>query len=184
MKVLLHVCCAPCSVMVVEALRQAGHEVTFFWYNPNIHPTTEYVSRRDQLRTYAKELGIDVIEVDHYGLSAFVSQAIQDLDNRCLQCYEDRLLRTALTAKANQFDCFQSTLFISPYQRHDDLKRVAEMVAEKVGIAFHYQDFRPLFREGQTRAREMAFYMQKYCGCIFSESERYRKKWGNHQEKS
>jgi predicted adenine nucleotide alpha hydrolase (AANH) superfamily ATPase len=73
------------------------------------------------------------------------------------------------------FESFSTTLLISPYQNHDLLRKAGEEAAKRYGVAFLYRDFRPLFREGQRQAREMGLYMQKYCGCIFSEEERYQK---------
>lgn len=174
MRLLLHICCAPCSVMSVETLRQSGIDVTGYWYNPNIHPYTEYRSRLDALQDYASQIALPLIINDDYGLRKFVTMVKDDLNDRCSLCYEDRLRNTALKAKEQGFDAFTSTLFISPYQQHDRLKAIAEQVAKEVGVDFHYVDFRPYYREGQKLARERVHYMQKYCGCIFSEEERYR----------
>ncbi|MBN2503903.1 MAG: epoxyqueuosine reductase QueH [Bacilli bacterium] len=175
MKILLHICCAPCSVMSIEALRQEGHDVTGFWYNPNIHPVTEFRNRLNTLKTYAASIELPLIVDEYYGLRMFVENVVDKLDTRCEFCYEERLKKTAIRAKAEGFDAFTSTLFISPYQQHEKLKEIAERVADETKIAFHYVDFRPFFREGQKKARELDFYMQKYCGCIFSEEERYLK---------
>ena len=175
MKLLLHICCAPCANMPIDALRAAGHELTGFWYNPNIHPFTEYRSRRNCLREYAEKIGLPLLEQDDYGLRPFCRAVADDIDGRCVKCYEMRLLRTAEVAKEQGFDAFTSSLFISPYQQHELLRDVAHRAAEQVGVQFLYEDFRPMFRDGQTRARELGFYIQKYCGCVFSEQERYLK---------
>ena len=98
-----------------------------------------------------------------------------DIPGRCIKCYEMRLFRTAQVAKEQGFDGFTSSLFISPYQKHELMAEVAQRAADTYGVAFYYQDFRPLFRAGQEFAREHGFYMQKYCGCVFSEEERYLK---------
>lgn len=176
MKILMHICCGPCSVMCIRRLREEGHELTGFWYNPNIHPFTEYQSRKDSLKLLAEGVGLPMIWRDEYGLKAFTRMVIDDLDNRCGKCYRERLKAVANAAKAGGFDAFTSTLFISPYQKHELLKATAEAVAVEVGIPFYYVDFRPDFREGQKIAREWPLYMQKYCGCIFSEEERYQSK--------
>ena len=86
-----------------------------------------------------------------------------------------RFLEAARQAKEGGFDSFTSSLFISPYQKHELMIAVAEAAAKEYGVEFLYRDFRPLFRAGQERAKELGFYMQKYCGCIFSEQERYLK---------
>ena len=61
MKLLLHACCAPCSIKCIESLREEGVEPVLFWYNPNIHPFTEYRSRRDALIIHAKAVGVELI---------------------------------------------------------------------------------------------------------------------------
>ena len=175
MKTLLHICCAPCANQCVTTLRAEGFETTGFWYNPNIHPFTEYRARRDCLREYAKEIQLPVIEKNDYALRPFVRAVAEDIAGRCVKCYEMRLFETAKTAKEQGFDSFTSSLFISPYQNHELMKEVAERAAEVYGVEFLYRDFRAVFKDGQTFAREHGFYMQKYCGCVFSEEERYLK---------
>lgn len=176
MKLLLHMCCAPCSVMCVEKLREENIDITGFWYNPNIHPYMEYKSRRDSLEEYSNNIGLEVIYKDEYGLRKFTKNVINNIDNRCSYCYLTRLDEVAKYAKENGFDAFCTTLLISPYQKHDRIKEVALALSKKYGIEFYYYDFRPYFREGQIKAREMGSYMQKYCGCVFSEEERYMSK--------
>ena len=175
MNTLLHICCAPCANQCIATLRNEGFETTGFWYNPNIHPFTEYRSRRNCLRDYAAEIGLPLIEKNDYALRPFVREVAEDIDHRCVKCYEMRLFETAKTAKEQGFDSFTSSLFISPYQNHELMKEVAERAAETYGVSFLYRDFRPVFKDGQAYAREKEFYMQKYCGCVFSEEERYLK---------
>ena len=175
MKVLLHICCAPCANRPLADLQAQGHEVTGFWYNPNIHPFTEYRARRNTVREYLAEIGVKLIEQNDYALRPFVRAVAEDISHRCVKCYEMRLFETARTAKEQGFDAFTSSLFISPYQNHSLMMEVAQRAAEEYGVEFLYQDFRPLFKEGQDFAREHGFYMQKYCGCVFSEEERYLK---------
>ena len=175
MKTLLHICCAPCANQCVEALRSDGIEVAGFWYNPNIHPFTEYRERRNCLRSYAELIKLPLIERDDYGLRPFVREVAEDISGRCVKCYEMRLIETARQAKELGYDSFTSSLFISPYQNHDLMKEVALRAAEDYGIQFLYRDFRPLFKAGQEKARELEMYIQKFCGCIFSEQERYLK---------
>ena len=175
MKTLLHICCAPCANMCIDELRQDGQELTGYWYNPNIHPFTEYRARRNCLRDYAGTIALPLVERDDYGLRPFVRAVAEDIEGRCVKCYELRLFAAAEYAAANGFDSFTSSLFISPDQNHELLKEVGERAADEFHIRFQYRDFRPLFRQGQERARELGFYMQKYCGCVFSEQERYLK---------
>lgn len=175
MKTLLHCCCAPCANQCIDSLRAEGREVTGFWYNPNIHPVTEYRARRNTLEEYAKTIDLPLVVVNEYALRPFIRAVAEDIAHRCVKCYEMRLYRAAQYAAENGFDSFTSSLFISPYQQHELMREVAQRAGEEYGVEFLYRDFRPLFRAGQDRARELGMYMQKYCGCIFSEEERYIK---------
>ena len=170
---LLHVCCAPCSVACVDSLRQEGFSPTAFWHNPNIHPYTEYRSRRDAMAAYAQRISLPLILHGEYGLRPFVQAVVQDIGGRCEYCYRTRMEAAAQYAAQQGFQAFTTTLLISPYQHHDLLARVAREEGEKAGVAFLYRDFRPLFRQGQAKAKALELYMQKYCGCVFSEEERY-----------
>lgn len=162
--------------MCIETLRNEGVEASGLWYNPNIHPFTEYKARKNTLIEYSKKISLPLDVIDDYGLREFIDLIYPDFDNRCRKCYEIRLDKTAQLAKEIGFDSFTSTLFVSPYQDHEMMKEVANEAAEKHKVKFLYRDFRPYFREGQAKAREMEFYMQKYCGCVFSEEDRYRKR--------
>ncbi len=174
MRLLLHTCCAPCSVYCIDTLRKGGIEPTVYWFNPNIHPYMEYKSRRDTLKQYTEMINVKAIFDENYGLREFCTNVIDDLENRCVKyCYRVRLEQTAKFAKENGFDTFSTTLLISPYQKHEELKALGEEIAKKYGLQFLYRDFRVGFREGQAKARELGLYMQKYCGCIFSEESRY-----------
>ena len=175
MQTLLHICCAPCANQCIEVLRTDGFQVTGFWYNPNIHPFTEYRARRDCLRSYAEEISLPLIEKNDYALRPFVRMVAEDIAHRCGKCYEMRLFEAARQAKEGGFDSFTSSLFISPYQNHERMAQVAQQAADEYGVEFLYRDFRPYFKDGQAFAREHGFYMQKYCGCVFSEEERYLK---------
>ena len=172
---LLHICCAPCANQCIDSLRGEGLDVTGLWYNPNIHPFTEYRARRNTVREYAGMVDLPLLERNDYGLRPFVRTVAGDIENRCIHCYEFRLFEAARQAKEGGFDSFTSSLFISPYQKHELMRTVAERAAACYGVDFLYRDFRPLFRAGQERARELGLYMQKYCGCVFSEEERYLK---------
>ena len=175
MKTLLHICCAPCANQCIEVLRADHFEVAGFWYNPNIHPYTEFRSRRESVRQYAPTIDLPLIENNNYALRPFIRAVAEDIEHRCGTCYEMRLMETARQAKELGFDSFTSSLFISPYQNHELMRQVAERAAAEYRVEFLYRDFRPYFKAGQEKARELGFYMQKYCGCVFSEEERYIK---------
>jgi predicted adenine nucleotide alpha hydrolase (AANH) superfamily ATPase len=185
MKLLLHCCCAPCAVSCVTSLRGEGIEPELLWYNPNIHPFTEYSSRLECLAEFAANGKLKLQTIDEYGLRLFLREVfpvIRDeelpaerdgVTRRCEICYRLRLEKAASFAAQEGFQSFTTSLLISPYQDHEAVRRVGEFMAAKYGVDFLYRDFRPLFREGQKEARALGFYMQKYCGCVFSEEERY-----------
>lgn len=170
MKLLLHTCCAPCSVYCIDTLKEEGIEPVVYWFNPNIHPYSEYKKRRDCLKDYTSTIDIKAIFEENYGLRDFCKEVVSDLDNRCQNyCYPVRLEQTAKYAKENGYDSFSTTLLVSPYQNHQMLIKVGEEMAKKYAIQFLYRDFRIGFRKGQEKAKELGLYRQKYCGCIFSE---------------
>ena len=173
MKTLLHICCAPCSVECINTLREEGIEPVGFWYNPNIHPFTEYRSRKETLIEYAKSIDMELLLHDEYGLRRFVKSVSDDINGRCVFCYRIRLEAAAQYAAQNGFDSFTTTLLISLYQKHGAIRNTAKAIADQYGLTFLYRDFRPHFREWQRQARSLGLYMQKYCGCIFSEEDRY-----------
>ena len=175
MKLLMHTCCAPCSVYCINSLKAEGIEPTRYWYNPNIHPYIEYKKRRYCLKEYASSIKVDAIFEEEYGLDTFCKNVINCLKTRCIDyCYLVRLEQTAKYAKEHGYDTITTTLLVSPYQKHEELKKMLEQIAKKYELNFLYRDFRIGFREGQTKARELGLYMQKYCGCIFSERRALR----------
>ena len=182
MKLLLHTCCAPCLTTCILGLEEENLRPGIFWYNPNIHPFTEYQSRCDSLVAFIREERLDLIMEDEYGLRSFIQGFCEakDFDEmRCDFCYKTRLERSACQAAKNNYQAFSSSLLCSPYQNHDLIRQIAEECAIKYGVDFFYRDFRPWFREGQKKARAQGSYMQKYCGCIFSEEERHLQKGKN-----
>jgi len=170
---LLHICCAPCSVACVKQLREEGIEPVGYWYNPNIHPFTEYRARRNCLVDYAKSIGLELVVDDFYGLRQFVTAVVSNIPGRCAYCYDTRMDQTARYAAEHGFDAFCTTLTVSPYQNTPLIFQKGQAAAEKYGVGFLPYDFSPRYREGQTEARELGLYMQKYCGCVFSEEDRY-----------
>ena len=177
MKLLMHACCAPCSVYCVDALRNMGIEPTIFWFNPNIHPYKEYEARRDCLSEYCEKMQLKAIFEDEYGLDDFCKNVSNSIDTRCIDyCYPVRLKRLFEYAKENGYDTVTTTLLYSIYQKHDFIKNYMEKLSQEFGIDFLYIDFRKGFWEGHEKAKELGLYMQKYCGCVFSEEDRYVKK--------
>jgi len=182
MKVLLHTCCGPCTLAVCDALREGGRDVLGFFYNPNIHPHQEFQRRRETMAQAAQALALPMVWRDEYGLIPFLRRVVFHEQERCPICYQMRLDETARRAAAEGCDAFASTLLISPYQDQAALREVGERAAAEAGVRFLGEDFRPLFREGHRRAKEMGLYCQNYCGCIYSEMEaairRRRKRHG------
>lgn len=175
MRLLLHTCCGPCAIYPVDVLRGNSHDVMGYFYRSNIHPYTECERRLETLQTYADRIALKLIVAPEYRLEAFIRNAAFREHDRCRYCYYDRLRSTALIAKRGNFDAFSSTLLYSKFQKHDMIRTIGESVGKEVGIAFHYQDFRDGWKEGITRSKEMGMYRQQYCGCIYSEKERYYK---------
>ncbi|PJA29437.1 MAG: hypothetical protein CO189_02145 [candidate division Zixibacteria bacterium CG_4_9_14_3_um_filter_46_8] len=174
-KLAVHICCGPCAVYPIDEWAKEGYDVTGFWYNPNIHPYIEYSKRLESLKRFAglKELGIAYDE--SYDLDCFLKKVASSPSEpeRCYHCYQMRLSRTAEFAREEGYDLFTTTLSVSPFQKHDLLKEIGNKVADQNGIRFLYQDFRSGYREGRLQAREMGLYLQKYCGCIYSERDRF-----------
>ena len=176
MNTLMHICCAPCANRPIAALREEGIGVTGFWFNPNIHPYTEYQARKHTLEEYAKEIAMKLVIGGTYDLRGFITHVADNIDGRCAYCYQVRMEETARYAAEHGYDQFTSTLFVSPYQNHELMRQICEQMAEKYGVKYLHRDFSPRFREGQDKARELGLYMQNYCGCVFSEEDRYRKR--------
>ena len=172
MKLLMHTCCAPCSVYCIDELRKEKIEPTLFWYNPNIHPYKEYEQRRDCLKEFSKSININCIFQDEYGLDDFCLNVANKLNSRCVDyCYPVRMRKTFEYAKQNEFDTVTTTLLYSIYQKHEYIKKLCENLSKEYGVEFLYRDFRYGFWEGHNKAKEIGLYMQKYCGCIFSEAQ-------------
>lgn len=151
-----------------------------FYYNPNIHPYQEWQRRLEALQEVARSEGREkpfhVIVRRDYPLEEFLRNVAFREENRCLYCYTTRLEATARTAKKSGFDAFTTTLLYSKRQKHDVIKGVAESISRKFSIAFYYEDFRKGWKIGQEEAIHLGIYRQQYCGCIYSEKERFYKK--------
>jgi epoxyqueuosine reductase len=175
MKVLLHICCGPCTIYPLSVLRGEGHDVTGHFYNPNIHPYSEFQRRRDTLATLAHLTHLPVIFDEADELEIFLKGALEGGKDRCLFCYRLRLERAFRQALEEKADAVTTTLLYSKYQKHGQIKAVAEELSAHFALPFLYKDFREGWKEGQGEARRLNLYRQSYCGCIFSEKERFRK---------
>ena len=173
MRVLLHTCCGPCALYPLATLRSEGIEGTGFFYNHNIHPYQEFARRRDAAQQMADLEGMPLLVRDEYRLEEFLANVALEPDKRCGYCYASRFDAVAAAAREGGFAAFTSSLFYSRYQNHELMREKAEEAAAKQGIPFLYRDFRPGWQEGIRRSKELGLYRQQYCGCIYSEKERY-----------
>jgi len=173
MKLLLHSCCGPCSVYPVNNLKEKGISVTGFFYNPNIHPFKEFKRRLTTAEAYFKGEELSFTCDKNYGLIMFLRAVVNNEAGRCLYCYRERLEKTVQQAKEDRYDSFSSTLLYSKYQNHQKIKQMCEELANQYSIDFYYEDFRNGWQEGIDKSIEMEMYRQPYCGCIYSEQERY-----------
>lgn len=173
MKLLLHTCCGPCGIFPLRSLRASGHNVTGFFYNHNIHPYQEYLARLKAARSMAEQEALPLIVRDEYALEEFLSNVAAEPEKRCSYCYLSRMRATAEAAVAQGFEAFTTSLLYSRYQRHEEIRIIGESLAGEYGIVFHYEDFRTGWQEGIRLSKEMGLYRQQYCGCVYSEKERY-----------
>lgn len=173
MNILLHICCGPCALYPLRSLRTAGHRVTGFFFNHNIHPYQEYQRRLTAAREMCTLEGLTLLCRDEYLLEEFLAAVAGRPAERCLYCYFSRLEAAARQAAEHGFDAFTSSLLYSRYQNHEQIRSAGERAAERHGVRFLYEDFRPGWQEGIRLSKELGLYRQQYCGCIYSEKERY-----------
>ena len=173
-RLLLHVCCGPCSLMPIVHLREEGWDITAFFFNPNIHPQEEWIRRRDAMRQVAEALHVPLLEEGEPIIPAVWVKALNGVvreGERCRYCYRPRMERTALLAACQGFDAFSSSLLYSRYQHHEDIRYEAEDASARYGASFLYQDFRPWWWDGIAMSKKLGIYRQKWCGCILSRKE-------------
>ena len=150
--------------------------MTAFFYNHNIHPYQEYLKRKDTLAELSPRINLPVIYSDRYDLEEFLRNVAFKEKERCSYCYQSRLEATIKEAKKEGFDLFSTTLLYSRFQKHDIIKSIGQTLAKEHGVEFYYQDFREGWEEGVRESKELNLYRQQYCGCIYSEEERYLQK--------
>lgn len=183
MKLLLHICCAPCACYTLKKLREEGFDVVGFWFNPNIHPYKEYLNRLETLKLFAEYVSLELVIQDFYRVGEFFRLIMgkEEFGVRCESCYLWRIEKVAGFALENGYDAFTTTLLYSRYQNHQKIKEICEKISKQYGIRFYYYDFRCGWNEGISIAKSLGLYRQAYCGCIFSEYEAImsRKKTGD-----
>jgi predicted adenine nucleotide alpha hydrolase (AANH) superfamily ATPase len=173
MNILLHICCGPCAIFPVRTLRSEGRTVTGFFFNHNIHPYQEYRKRLDTVTAFAQQEELPAIIRDEYRLEEFLAAVATNPAERCRYCYASRLEETAKAAAERGFAAWSSSLLYSRYQRHDEIRRLGDELGQRYGVPFHYEDYRAGWQEGIRLSKEQTMYRQQYCGCIYSEKERY-----------
>ena len=172
-RLLVHACCAPCSLEPVRLLREEGFDPTICWTNPNIQPIAEHDTRLEELRRWTAENGIPLIEAgdDRARWDASVARFATDRARRCRACYALRLAEACRVAEREGFSHIATTLAVSPYQLFDTCNDVLEKLAAAHGLTPVIRDFRPWYPQATRRSRELGMYRQNYCGCRFSAAE-------------
>lgn len=173
MKVLLHACCGPCACYPTEKLTQDGVDFAILYYNPNIHPYKEFKRRLAALRDLAEKKEYRLVIDKTYPLEECVRGMLEEPTIRCAFCYRMRLRYAAKYAVDHGFDAFSTTLLVSPYQKHDLIRKAVEDASKEFGIPFYYEDWRTGYERGVELSLELGLYRQPYCGCVFSERDRY-----------
>ena len=184
-KLLLHICCAPCSTHVVELLSD-DYDLTGYFYNPNIHPKSEYLHREEEMKQYARKIGLELTCAEYDVARWFqMVKGMEDIpegDERCFLCYRMRLEKTAQYAKEHHYQFLTTTLSISPHKNAQKINEIGSEVASQHGLQFYTADFKKRggFDRSIRMSKEAGLYRQSYCGCIFSQREaRKRQKRGS-----
>jgi predicted adenine nucleotide alpha hydrolase (AANH) superfamily ATPase len=177
-RLLLHICCGPCSTYTIERLRELGFALSGFWYNPNIHPFAEHERRRDCVQAYAVKMSLPMVWYPEYEMPLYFRAVAghEAVGERCAICYRLRLQRAAQVAREQGFDAFSTTLLISPYQQQATIRSIGEEQARQFGLQFYFENFRRGWSVRGKIAREHKMYQQRYCGCVYSEWEAQDKK--------
>lgn len=220
MRTLVHICCGPCGITVLQRLQQAGLVPAALYFNPNIHPLAEYLRRREGAKTVCERLNTPFIAADalpedeqhwpggecnaadqppreHTGQqheatayapgqgkhrvspaanpAPWLAAVAPDPQNRCPFCWQSRLAFSAAYAARHGYAAFTSTLLYSRYQNHEAIRSMGEELAARYSLNFVYEDFRTSWQEGIDISKEWGIYRQQYCGCIYSEYDRYAK---------
>lgn len=183
MSLLLHLCCAPCLLYPEQVLNSENLAFTAYFYNPNIHPYKEFRKRLNTVADYCKEQHIPLVVDRDYGLRDFLREVVFKETKRCALCYRIRFEKTVAMAKERGFDSFSSTLLYSRYQNHALIKTLGEQLSKQDAVSFMYRDFREGWQQGIDGSVSRGLYRQPYCGCIYSEQERYDNRYKKRLKK-
>ena len=171
--VLVHCCCAHCAAYTTDYWRQQGYEVSALWYNPNIHPYIEHQRRLEGMKSLAQEVKLPLMVTEGYDIMEYFRQIARHEPQRCQYCFNLRLSQTAETARQMGFTAFTTTLLISPHQKHELVRETGSRLAEEKGVEFLYADLRKRYSDSRHLTKPLNLYRQQYCGCVYSEWERY-----------
>lgn len=174
---LLHTCCAPCGIAVIDELRKS-YDLSVLFYNPNIHPKEEYLKRKAEAVRICGEWDIPMIDADYDPESW--DAAVRGLEDeaeggrRCPVCFGHRLSYAAAVAARDGFDLFGSTLTTGRNKRADIIDPIGEAAGRKYAVRFYPQDWKKGGRQEKSGAMvaERCIYRQDYCGCRYSLAER------------
>ena len=172
-KLLAHVCCAHCAAYTVEHWRREGYAVSGFWYNPNIHPYLEHQQRLESMKSLAQQVNLPLLVNGGYGIIEYFRCVVGHETERCRYCVRLRLSKTAEIAREQGYDAFTTTLLISPQQKHDTIREIGQKIAGEQGVEFNYVDLRKHYSDSRHFTKPLGLYRQQYCGCVYSEWERY-----------
>lgn len=170
---LVHICCAPDALYVMDSLRK-NYELKGYFYNPNIHPYKEYKLRLMDTRKVAGIVPFDLIEEEYDEKRWFhITEKFKEepeKGRRCDVCYAMRLKKTALRASELDFDMFTTVMSLSPWKKADVINRVGRMLAQRNNIKFLEADFKKKdgFKKSVELSKKHALYRQGYCGCAYS----------------
>lgn len=185
MKILIHTCCADCFLKMMKSFDDDSMEITGYFYNPNIHPRSEYLTRLKTAQKMSEEKGVELVVADWspkewfnqiplgYTASPFEKRETlkQKTKTRCKKCWELRLEKSFEYAKKNNFEAVSTTLLTSHYQNKDIIEIIGKNLEKKYGIKFLVPE--KIERDLKTSG----FYKQNYCGCCYSLMERYKEKF-------
>jgi predicted adenine nucleotide alpha hydrolase (AANH) superfamily ATPase len=172
-RILVHVCCAPCFSVLFDNLKKEFEDIFLLWYNPNIHPFTEYKNRWESVEKFAQDYSLKLISIHEYNIEKFIRSVVYREKARCVYCYHNRLEFCASMAKKSGFTHFTSSLLASPYQNHELLIQMGRDLEKRHKVEFYYWDFRSDWKIRESAIEKCGLYRQQYCGCIYSEEERY-----------
>ncbi len=171
MKLLMHVCCGPCSTHCVKEVMKE-HDVTLYWHNPNIHPLSEHERRLSSGKIVSEKLGVpmivDDLEPDEWFKEIRGLEMEPEGGKRCTVCFGMRLKQTAKLAAEKGFESITTTLSISPHKNTSEINKIGEKYAKEFGVQWVPSVFDDGFQKSVTMSKEMDLYRQKFCGCFYS----------------